>query len=265
MTTTIEIDERGGATVMRDGHPQSYVDLDDPELLVFEYVQHLAIGLDLLPAGPIGVTHIGGAGLTLPRYVQHTRAGSAQIVLEPDEAMTALVRAELPLPRRHRIRVRPQDGATGVAALKDASADAVVVDAYANGRVPADLTDTAAADQYARVLRPGGVALLNLTDSPGLRYVHRVLAGLIGAGLTQVGVLGTHEVLKGKRFGNVVVLASADPLDETTLRRRAAAADFPTGFRSLADLAGSLRSAKPLPPPGAQSPEPPAGGLLRLR
>ena len=41
-------DERGGATVVRDGHPQSYVDPDDPLLLVFEYVQQFALVLESL-------------------------------------------------------------------------------------------------------------------------------------------------------------------------------------------------------------------------
>ncbi|MBA2696071.1 MAG: hypothetical protein H0U62_09605, partial [Actinobacteria bacterium] len=104
---------------MAGGHPQSHVQPDDPTLLVFEYVQHLAMVLDTLPPGRLGVTHVGGAGLTLARYVEHTRPGSPQIVLEPDAALTELVRREVPLPRGHRIRVRPVDGRTGVAALKD--------------------------------------------------------------------------------------------------------------------------------------------------
>src|SRR3954471_4764130 len=133
---SLEWDERGGVTVHMDGSPQSHVQPDDPTLLVFEYVQHLALAIDALPAGPLGVTHVGGAGLTLPRWVEATRPGSPQIVLEPDEALTDLVRREIPLPRRHRIRVRPVDGLTGVRALKDDSADVVVTDAYAGGRVP---------------------------------------------------------------------------------------------------------------------------------
>src|SRR5699024_1205986 len=94
-------DEHGGMTVTVDGHPQSHVDLEDPEGLVFEYVQHMAAVID---AGfprpdPIGVTHVGGAGLTLARWVHATRPGSPQIVLEPDEQLTAQVRERLPLPR----------------------------------------------------------------------------------------------------------------------------------------------------------------------
>src|SRR3954470_24948322 len=105
-------------TVVLDGQPQSAVDLEHPERLDFEYVQHLALCIDTLaPEGLLRVTHVGGAGLTLPRWVQATRPGSPQVVLEPDAALTEAVRRELPLPRGHRIRVRPLDRVAGVAGL----------------------------------------------------------------------------------------------------------------------------------------------------
>ena len=67
-----------GVTVVLDGHPQSHVCLDDPGLLAFEYVAQLALVLDTLPPGRVAVTHVGGGGLTVPRYVQHTRPGSSR-------------------------------------------------------------------------------------------------------------------------------------------------------------------------------------------
>ena len=42
---SLERDERGGVTVHLDGSPQSHVQPDDPTLLVFEYVQHLALAI----------------------------------------------------------------------------------------------------------------------------------------------------------------------------------------------------------------------------
>ena len=261
---TLEWDERGGVTVHKDGSPQSHVQPDDPTLLVFEYVQHLALVIDALPPGPLGVTHVGGAGLTLPRWVEATRPGSPQIVLEPDEALTALVRKEIPLPRRHRIRVRPIDGLSGVRALGDASADVVVTDAYAAGRVPAELTSAAYVLEVARVLKPTGVALWNLADEPGLRYVARVLATVRGT-LRHVALIATHEVLKGKRFGNAVVVASPAPLPLERLRRDVARANLPTGLREGAALERLMAGAKPLDANGMQSPPPPEVGRWRVR
>jgi spermidine synthase len=257
-------DERGGVTVLLDGHPQSYVHLQDPGLLVFEYVQHLALALDALPGGRLTVTHVGGAGLTLPRYVEHTRPGSPQIVLEPDERLTAEVRRELPLPRRHRIRVRPVDGASGLPVLADGSADVVVVDAYAGGRVPGDLVGGQAMRQYARVLRPGGLLLVNLSDEPGLRHAGRVVTTARRV-LPHSAVLGLTEVLKGRRFGNVVLVASDRPLPEAELARRVAGSPFPAGLRTSAQTARWSAGSAPFGDVGEDSPAPPPPGQWRRR
>jgi spermidine synthase len=258
-------DGRGGVTVMLDGSPQSYVDLRDPGHLAFEYVQHIAAVVDTLAPGPLGVTHVGGAGLTLARYVNAERPGSTQIVLEPDEALTEAVRRDLPLPRRHRIRVRPVDGLRGVAGLSDAGADVVVLDAYAGGRVPAELTTLEFLRDVRRVLRPSGVALLNVADEPGLRFVARVVASAREA-FGSVALIATHEVLKGKRFGNTVVVASAAPLDLPVLRRKVAAMPFPTGLRADPELRRQLGTPAPWTvADSSPSPPPPPLKGWRLR
>lgn len=262
----LEWDERGGVTVHMDGSPQSHVQPDDPTVLVFEYVQHLALVLDVLapgPPAPLAVTHVGGAGLTLPRYVEATRPGSPQIVLEPDAELTALVREQVPLPRRHRIRVRPIDGLSGVTALRDASAGVVVTDAYAAGRVPGELVGGAYATQLARVLEPGGVALWNLADEPGLRWVSRVVA-TVREVLPEVALLATHEVLKRRRFGNAVLVASRAPLPLERLRRDVARAALPTGMRVGDELERLCAGAKPFGDNGTRSPEPPDASGWRV-
>lgn len=267
---SFEPDGHGGITVMRDGHPQSHVVLDDPRILEFEYVQHFALVLDALhPAAPasLGITHIGGAGLTLARYAEATRPGSPQIVLEPDTELTEAVRRELPLPRNHRIRVRGADGASGLVALKDNSADVVVLDAFADGRVPAELVAPDFAAQITRVLKPGGVFLANLSDEPGFAWAARAIA-TITAALPHATVIAAQEVLKGRRFGNVVLAASATPdaVDVDDIRRRAARAVFPTGVRSGDQLTLLCRDALPFTTETAlRSPVPPQLGAWRVR
>jgi spermidine synthase len=262
--------EREGSlvTVVLDGQPQSAVDLDDPERLDFEYVQHLALCVDTLaPKGSLRVTHVGGAGLTLARWVQATRPGSPQVVLEPDAGLTEAVRRELPLPRGHRIRVRPVDGLDGVAALRDASADLVVVDAYAEGRVPAELSTVEWFADLARVLAPGGLVLANVADEPGLHYAARVAAAA-RVTLPHLTFVGLHEVLKGKRFGNLVLVASASPIDLWTLRRATASAALPTGVLSGDDVERRRPGARPFSAEAgdtAASPEPPQRGAWRRR
>ncbi len=58
--------------LMVDRIRQSYVDLDDPTYLDFEYVQTMVDVLDALtppPPAPLTVVHVGGGALTLPRYL----------------------------------------------------------------------------------------------------------------------------------------------------------------------------------------------------
>ncbi len=255
-------------TVVVDGQPQSAVDVHDPERLDFEYVQHLALCTDaLLPAGRLRVTHVGGAGLTLARWVQATRPGSPQVVLEPDTALTEAVRRELPLPRGHRIRVRPVTGEEGVGALGDDSADLVVLDAYAAGRVPPALGSAEWFAEVARVLRPGGVLLANVADEPGMRYAARVHAS-VRETLSHTAFVGLHEVLKGKRFGNLVLAASDAALDLYTLRRATASAPLPTGVLPGADVLRRVPGARPFRAADGDlspSPEPPERGAWRRR
>jgi len=264
-------DERGGVTVVVDGHPQSYVSVADPMLLAFDYVEHLALAINALAPTPapaaLRVTHIGGAGLTLARWITATRPGSPQIVLEPDAPLTAAVRARLPLPRGHRVRVRPVDGRSGIAALASASADVVVLDAFAAGRVPADLVSVEFFAQVCRVLTPRGLCVANLADEPGLRHAARVVAAVQAAGLDAVSLIAGHEVLKGKRFGNVVIAAraaldpeSGSPAGVDALPRRAASASQPGGIPA--------EGMDPLPRRAASASQPggiPAEGMDTLR
>ena len=188
-------------------------------------------------------------------------------MLEPDAALTEAVRRELPLPRGHRIRVRPLDGLAGISGLKDASADVVVVDAYAGGRVPAELSTVEWFGEVARVLAPGGLLLANVADEPGLRYAARVAAGARMA-LGHVAFVGLHEVLKGKRFGNLVLVASARPIDLWTLRRATASAVLPTGVLSWDDVERRRPGARPFSAFAGDvdaSPEPPERGAWRRR
>ena len=251
-----DADRPGGWLLLLDRIRQSYVDLDDPTYLDFEYARILADVLDALPPGPLTVTHVGGGAFTLARYVAATRPGSSQLVLEPDDSLTAFVRSRLPLRRGSRIRVRTADGRTGIHALRPRTADVVLLDAFSGGRVPADLTTTEAMTDIARVIRPGGVFLANLADGPPLQYVRRVLASVRTAFPDAVAI-GDAAVLRGRRFGNICLAAARMALPETAIRRSAARADFPLrvlGGERLQNFVGGalpLTDADPVrsPPP----------------
>lgn len=255
---------RPGSWLVRLGQADhSYVDPDEPDFLLFDYIQRIAEALDLYapPGQRIGVVHVGGAGMTLPRYVAATRPTSAQIVLEPDAELIAEVRATMPLPKHSGIKVRPIDGRAGIAAMPDAYTDVVIVDAFDGNRVPPELTTVDFFGDVRRVLRPGGMSIINLTDHRELRYTRRVVAS---ARTTWPHVLVSAEpgTLKGKRFGNLLVFASTTPLPEQDLQRRAASAAFPYRVLSGSHLTRFVGSAVPFndlnPEP---SPEPPVGSM----
>lgn len=260
--------DRSIATLLTQGHAQSAVDMDDPTNVVFEYVRGFVLALTVwAPPGPLRVTHVGGAAMTMARWVQATRPGSPQIVLEPDAALTEFVRRELPLPRGHRIRVRPQTGEVGVPALATGSADVIVLDAYAAGRVPAALTTVEWFGEVARVLAPGGLLLANVADEPGLAWVARVEAS-VRESLGHTAFVALHEILKGRRFGNLVLVAGRDPIDLDGLRRAAAREPWPTGIFTSGELARRAPGARPFVAATgdlAPSPEPPKGSAWRRR
>lgn len=246
-------DRRAGWVVMLDGFPQSHVNPDDPLDLAFEYVALAAAAIDAVLAGPgpLRVTHVGGAGLTLPRWIAATRPGSPQIVLEPDAALTAAVRERLPLPRGHRIRVRAVDGVRGVAALRDGSADLLIIDAFDNGRIPADLAALPFLTDCARVLAPDGLVVVNIADEPDGRYDDRVAAGLRAAGLVHTILLATTDIAKGRRFGNRILLGSERAIDVGALSRRVRQLPWPARVfapRPARPFTGDARPS-PQPPP----------------
>jgi spermidine synthase len=260
-----DADRDGSWVLMVDGTPQSHVDLEDPSHLEFEYVRRMGHVLDLAAeeGRPIDVVHLGGGALTLPRYVAVTRPGSRQRVVEIDQPLTDLVRAHLPLPRGARVRVRAADARAGLEALPPASADVVVSDVFAGARTPAHLTSAEYAHQARRVLRPGGVYAANVADGPPLRFARAQVATL-RAVFAHVCLLAEPGTLKGRRFGNLVAVASDADLPIAGLVRRCAADPMPGRVVEGAELDRFAGKAQPVHDVDAvASPEPPEGVFSR--
>nr|WP_202888347.1 fused MFS/spermidine synthase [Kribbella solani] len=221
-----------------DGTPQSQVDLADPTHLPFEYMRRIGDVVDAVAPRrqPVAVAHIGGAALSLPRYVAATRPRSRQIVLEPDEDLTDFVREALPLPKRAGIKVRPVSGRAGIGELYDDSMDLLILDAFEHEAVPANLVTAEFFAECRRVLRPTGVLVANLIDGKaGLPFIRRTAAtvqSVVGAGV----VLAERKILRGKGFGNVIMVASAQPVPELVDAGRRA--QPPYDVQPLGEMAG---------------------------
>ncbi|MGY1770540.1 spermidine synthase [Blastococcus sp. SYSU D00813] len=260
-----DADRDGAWVLLVDDTPQSHVDLADPTHLEFEYVRRMGHVLDTAaPEGsPLDVLHLGGGALTLARYVAVTRPGSRQRVVEVDEPLTELVRAHLPLPRGARVRVRAADARAGLAATHAASSDVVVCDVFAGARTPAHLTTVEFAADVHRVLRPGGVYVANVADGPPLRFARGQVATL-RAVFAEVCLVAEPGTFRGRRFGNLVAVASDAPLPVAALTRRCAGDPMPARVVDGADLDRFAGDARPVTDAeAAPSPEPPPGVFSR--
>lgn len=251
-------------TLLLDDAPQSHVDLADPTYLQFEYIRRMAAALDLIaePGRPLRALHLGGGALTLPRYLAATRPGSAQRVVEIDGPLVEMVRRELPLPERANIRVRVGDAREAVEGMRDGGYDVIVLDVFAGARTPAHLASLEFAEQLARVLDPAGWMIANIADGPPLKHA-RAQVATIRAALPQACLVADAAVLRGRRFGNLVVLAgrTAPPVAELT--RRAAGDWFPG--RVETDLDRFSAGAAPVPDATAVASPPPPAGLFGNR
>ena len=264
-------------TLRVDGIPQSHVDLDDPEYLEFEYMRRLGHLADLAaPAGePLRVLHLGGGGLTLARYVAATRPGSRQLAVDSDAALVDLVRRLLPLdqPGRRtaagraaagrsgagaaRIRVRVGDARAVLEEVRAASFDVVIADLFAGARTPAHVTTVEFAAAAAAALRPGGIFAANLGDGPPLTHA-RARVATVRAVFAHAGLIADPAVLRGRRFGNLVLAASDAELPVAGLARRTAGDPFPGRLVEGEDLDRFAAGATPVVDGTAQaSPAPP--------
>jgi hypothetical protein len=262
-----DLDRPGSWMLLVGGTPQSHVDLDDPEHLEFEYMRRLGHVADLAgPAGrPLRVLHLGGGGLTLARYVAATRPGSSQLAVESDAEVAEVVRRRLPLgqpgrsrTRTGRITVRVADARAVVEGVRAGSFDLVVADVFAGAQTPPHLTSVEFVTAAQRALRPAGVFAANIGDGPPLEHARGRVA-TVQAVFRCCCLIAEGPVLRGRRFGNLVVIGSQHELPVGELTRLAAADPFPARVLDGAELDRFAAGSRPITDArAAPSPAPPA-------
>ncbi len=195
------------------GMVQSHVDLQDPSRIRYEYLRRMANVLDACwpPARPIRVLHLGAGALTLPRYVQATRPGSSQTVVDLDRELPSFVVSELPLPAGTDLTVVIGDARAELAHLPDQRFDAVVLDIDTGVEAAAHLTGEEYYGDLLGRLNEHGVLLVNIGDDAGLRFLGRQARALEDA-VTEAGLSGTWaladaHLLEQLDTGNVVLAA----------------------------------------------------------
>jgi hypothetical protein len=190
----------------------------------------------MAPAGePLRVVHLGAGALTLARYVAATRPGSRQRAVDVDESVVAAMRERAALPRGVKVPVQIADAREAIGRMRAGSADLVVVDVFAGARTPAHLTSVEMVHAVQRLLAPDGVVAANVADGPAQRsapggrslgHLRRQVA-TYGSVFREVAVISEPGVWRGRRFGNLVLVASQRRLPVAQLVRRCAADPLP--------------------------------------
>jgi hypothetical protein len=204
----------GGRTLYLDQLRHSYVDLNDPTFLEFDYVKNFAAATNgMRPAGqPLDALHVGGGGLTMPRYLAATRPGSRNQVYEIDAAVVELDKKELGVRTGPDLAVTVRDGRLGVRDEPTDSKDVVIMDAFSGLSVPWHLTTREVIADVKRVLRPEGLYLVNVIDN-GQALFAKAEIKTLQAEFAQVAVIAERDEFTGAAGGNFVLVGSDQPIN----------------------------------------------------
>ncbi|MFG1920754.1 fused MFS/spermidine synthase [Cryptosporangium sp. NPDC048952] len=235
-----------GRVLQLDTLRHSYVDLKDPTHLEFEYLRVIAAATDVFRAqgAPVKALHLGGGGLTLPRYLKAVRPGSDSLVYEIDAGVLKIDREQLGLREGDGIRTRVEDARVGLADQRADSYDLVVGDAFGGVAVPWHLTTRQVVAQVDRTLTPTGMYAVNLIDHGSLLFVKAEVATIADV-FPHVALVAETAAFSGDG-GNLVVLASASPLPLDALKSALATKAPAMNVISGNDLTGFVREAKVL-------------------
>ena len=164
------------------------------------------------PTGdPLRIAHLGGGALTLVRYVQAIRPGSAQTVIEIERELPTLVTTALPLPEGTDLEVVIGDAREELAALGERTFEAIVLDVFSGQDSPAHLAEAAFYAEALARLAPDGLLLVNVGDDAGRRFlaaqVRELEAAAAQAGVPGVWTLTDAQLLTRPADGNMVLLA----------------------------------------------------------
>lgn len=235
-TVAVLVEQEDGWALQVEGVRQSHVGpAGEPAASAYVRWMLAAVG-----SATRSCLHLGGGLLTLPRAVAEQLPGCAQVVVESEPALAALVRQRFGLPDGVTLevgdgRARLEAAASGV--------DAVLVDVYAGGRIPPAFSSLEFFQHARRVLTAHGLLVVNSVAGPDLTFTRRELATLRVV-FPHVAMIVQGSALQGLRFGNAVLLASAAPLPLDEIRE--ALADDPSRGALVTDLDPLVAGAEPV-------------------
>ena len=237
-----------------NGVPSSHVDLDDPTYLDFEYMRWMQPVFEVgFPAQDfdgrarkLRVLHLGGGGCSMARWVAASYENARQVVVELDGKLAELVRTSFEVPRAPLVRLRVGDAGQVLPTLSDDSRDVIIRDVFAGNTTPHELTTVAYAQHAQRVLDTGGVYLINCGDTADLAGA-KAEAATLASVFEHVAMVADPPMLKGRRYGNIVFIASDSPLAlGPVFERSLRTAPLPANLVSGAAVTKFIGGAEPI-------------------
>lgn len=252
----IEADPYGaGRYILKvNGVSSSHVDLNDPTFLDFEYMRWME------PVFTFGyprekfdgrqrklrLLHLGGGGCSMARWVAASYHNARQVVVELDAKLAELVRTHFEIPRAPLVRLRVADAGQVLPELSDASRDVIIRDVFAGNTTPRELTTVAYAKNAQRVLDAGGTYLINCGDTADLAGA-RAEAATLTSVFEHVAMIADPPMFKGRRYGNIVFVASDQPLPlDAGFERNLRTAPLPAQVISGAGVQRFIAGAAPI-------------------
>lgn len=133
----------------------------------------------------------------------------------------------------------------------------MIADVFAGARTPGHLTSVEFAASARAVLAPAGLFAVNIGDGPPLAHA-RARTASVAAVFAHACLMADAPVLRGRRFGNLVLAASDAELPIDGLIRLVAGDPFPARLLYGSDLDRFVAGARPITDASAErSPQPP--------
>jgi spermidine synthase len=205
-----------------NGAQSSHINLSDPAQVDFEYMQWIAqLTRDHWDTDSrLRVLHLGAGACSLARYFAATYPQARQVAVDIDARLTELVRDWFDLPRAPLLRLRVGDARTVTESLTDSTRDLIIRDVFAGALTPSPLTTLEFTTQVRRVLAPGGIYVVNCGDTRDLSLA-RSEAATIGSIFEHLTIIADPAMLKGRRYGNIVIAGSDVPIGDSPALTRA--------------------------------------------
>jgi spermidine synthase len=122
--------------------------------------------------------------------------------------------------------------------------DVVICDVFSGAGTPAHLTSAEFTAEVSRVLAPAGILVVNIGDGPPFAHTKARVAA-VRTVFAEVCLMSDAPVLRGRRFGNLVLAAAHRELPVAGLARLIAADPFPARLLDGEELARFVAGARP--------------------